>query len=169
MEHETWKPIAGYEGLYDISDQGRVRSYKNNKWGLLTHPKILGYRMGRHYKTVMLCKGADKRTHYIHRLVADAFLDRQKGQGCVNHINGNKHDNRAENLEWCTHYDNMRHADKAGLATFSRKTVVCIDTGTEYPSITEAARQNGINRKAISNCLNGMSNTAGKKHWRYAQ
>ena len=163
---EEWKPIRGYEGLYDISDQGQVRSYHNNKWGKANTPKIVAGRMGKHYKTAILCNEKGKRTFYIHRLVAEAFLPKPHGSDYVNHKNGNKLDNSVANLEWCTHTENMRHADATGLATFRRTPVECVETGERFSSISAAAKSCGLTRNAVGNCITGYAKTAGNKHWR---
>lgn len=108
---ETWKSVVGYEGLYEISSHGRVRS--NHESQRRTSPflkdaNIRGYRM------VMLCKGdgSKPKSALIHRLVALAFLGEPPTvkRPTVNHKNMDKADNRVENLEWLSHADNNRHA-----------------------------------------------------------
>ena len=89
---------------YAVTDDGRVWSNKTNKW-LKPAPSSNGY------KNVRL----HGKTHSIHRLVAMAFCDNSEGKGCVNHIDGNKHNNHADNLEWVTASENMSHARKNGL------------------------------------------------------
>jgi len=150
-----------------VSDTGLVRSYKNNKWGLSKKPKIIKGLMGRHYQTVILCNEQGKKTHYVHRLVADAFLPVQEGKTYVNHINGNKLDNRAENLEWCTQQENMNHADRIGLVRYPRKRISCIETQEIFQSITEAAQKYGVPQSCISNHLCGRAESAANLHWRY--
>lgn len=160
-----WKPIPGFEGLYEVSDQGIVRSYKNGKWGFRLEPRPVSGQKGKHYKTIPLCKDGKKYTKLVHRLVAEAFVPNPDGLPCVNHKDGNKLNNRADNLEWCTHAENMHHAKITGL--FSGKQIVCVDDGAVYVSVTDAAAKTGISRRSISNCLCGRSKTAGKRHWGY--
>jgi len=109
---ERWKPVPGYEGLYDASDQGRIRSW--HKIGLTCDslrksPKILsGYRD--RYIRVRLRKGRTANTLLVHRLVLETFVGPcPPGMECC-HNNGNKHDNRVENLRWDTRSANMLDA-----------------------------------------------------------
>jgi len=104
--NEIWRPIKGYEGLYDISNYGRVRSHDYRKKGvtqiLRTHA-----RLGNYIK-VCLRKDDETRFHRVHRLVAFAFLpEPQQGQTQVEHLNCDKRDNRVENLRWCSPKGNM--------------------------------------------------------------
>lgn len=108
---ETWKEVVGYEGLYEISNLGRVRSHHpspRRKSEFLKDANIRGYRM------VVLSKGdgSKPKSALVHRLVAIAFLGEAPDvrRPTVNHKNLNKADNRVENLEWLSHADNNRHA-----------------------------------------------------------
>lgn len=109
---EQWRPVPGYEHGYEVSDHGNVRSLFRSRRLLKPASDRYGYRR------VMLY-GEDGRTpkgHTVHRLVASAFLENPSGLPWVNHINGQKADNRASNLEWCDRAGNVRHAVQSGLA-----------------------------------------------------
>jgi len=107
------KDIEGYEGLYAITEDGRVWSHpkntnnKNGKW--------LSIDNSRNYLKVGLVKDGKKKRFALHRLVAEAFCKKPEGCDQVNHINGYKKDNRAENLEWVTASENRLHAWREGL------------------------------------------------------
>ena len=103
-EIETWKELKGYK-FYDISSAGRVR---NSRTGRHLIQSMNKQRNG--YKFVQILYGEDKRiARYVHRLVAQVFLPNPKGRRTVNHKNAIKTDNRASNLEWCTHKENITH------------------------------------------------------------
>jgi hypothetical protein len=91
---------------------------------------------------VDLCKNGKKKTFLVHRLVATAFIPNPDNKPYINHINGNKTDNRLENLEWCTQSENMKHSYRTGLQTKSgkQKRVRCIETNQEFESMNEAGR-----------------------------
>ena len=124
LEGEIWKDIVGYDGLYQISNLGRVKNLskiwwmdKNNthrryKPDTIIFNRIdnLGYSICTLYKNSI----GTKRIR-IHRLVAEAFIPNPDNKPCVNHINGIKNDNRIENLEWCTYSENIQHAYDNGL------------------------------------------------------
>ena len=110
MKNEKWKDVVGYEGHYEISDLGRVKSTKNNKELIM---RTILQKSG--YVQIKLCNGKHE-SFTVHRLVADAFcLRKNKNKNEVNHKNGVKSDNAASNLEWCSRSDNQRHAYGSGL------------------------------------------------------
>ena len=101
---EVWKPIAGYEGLYEVSNTGMVRKLRfiNNRANKEKVFDIKPKNNGTGYLKVFLYKGGKARQMLVHRLVAEAFIEKQDGKGFVNHKDGNKHNNSADNLEWCS-------------------------------------------------------------------
>lgn len=114
---EIWKPVDGAPG-YEVSNLGRARTldrevtYKDGRVATFRGRNLSVFRGIRGYPSIYLPGGA--RTH-LHRLVASAFVERPAGRDFINHINGDKTDNRAENLEWVTMADNNRHARETGL------------------------------------------------------
>ena len=109
MPHEIWRDVVGYEGLYNVSDFGRVKSFHNGKI-IIRKPAF-----SNGYLKVSLCKDGSIRTHKIHTLVAKAFIPNPENKPSVNHIDGNKTNNCVENLEWSTQTENMQHASQIGL------------------------------------------------------
>jgi hypothetical protein len=123
---EIWKDVRDYEGLYQISNIGRCRSLdmmsrrvskQGKEFFVLLKGKVLSENKtnGNGYRITCLCKNSKKKNNYIHRLVADAFLDKIEGSYYVNHKDADKLNNNSINLEYCTHRENMIHARKLGL------------------------------------------------------
>jgi len=108
---EQWQPIKGYEGRYEVSDHGNVKSLCHSSSGRL-RKSFLG--LGG-YNAVQIYRNGVPKGFYIHRLVAQAFLPNPEGKPQVNHKNGVKTDNRIENIEWCTNSENRQHAYDVGL------------------------------------------------------
>jgi len=112
---EIWKQVVGFEGIYDVSDQGQVRRIKPYKTGKFVNtplPRIMiGGNNGRGYKTVLLSgsEASRNKSYKIHQLVAYAFLGAKVGQQEINHINRDRSDNRLCNLEYVSHQRNMKH------------------------------------------------------------
>lgn len=174
---ELWKDIKGYEGRYQVSNMGNVRSLKTN---IILSP--INRQHG--YKGVMLYgNGGHKRgfkTFSVHRLVAEAFVPNPLGKEEVNHINEDKTDNRAVNLEWMTHKENASHAtrgERIGKAnTNNPKRSVPVAQYTldgefvaEYPSIQEAHRKTGINTGSIWSVCEGKTRKSGGYKWTYSK
>lgn len=122
MNKEIWKDIDGYEGLYQVSNLGNVKSLTNRS----NHKeeKILKLNTNGKYYLVNICKNTKKKTLLIHRLVAKAFIDNPNNLPQINHINGNKLDNRVENLEWCTCRENIIHSIKTGLRVTKKGGII---------------------------------------------
>ena len=118
LEGEIWKWIFGYEGLYQVSNFGRVKSF-NGRWGSVQILKPVLQKNG--YLTVSLCKNGKLKTVKIHRLVAETFLTNSDNLPEVNHKDGNKLNNCVENLEWCTGKENVQHALENGLRKFGEE------------------------------------------------
>ena len=112
---EIWQDIKGYEGLYQISNLGRVKSFRRfNGHHYISREKILTPQKNK-YLTVRLADGNKTKQYQVHRLVAETFIPNPFNKVYVNHINGNKKDNMVNNLEWCTPKENTIHAYKNNL------------------------------------------------------
>ena len=111
---EIWKDIKGYEGKYQVSNKGNIKSLKQfNKRGVDLIIKLGKNNTG--YTIVRLTKNNKLKTPLVHRLVAQAFIPNPDNKPQVNHKNGNKADNTVENLEWVTRSENQKHAYETGL------------------------------------------------------
>lgn len=137
MKQEIWKDVIGYEGLYQVSNLGRLKS----KYRILK-------QSGKRYWKVCLSKN---NIHYrldVHRLVAKAFIPNPHNYIEINHIDGNKHNNNVNNLEWTTRSENLKHAFRIGLKKASScKKIAKMKNGKElerYKSIIQASRINNI-------------------------
>lgn len=118
---EIWKSIEGYEGMYEISDSGHIRSLPGGKTKPRGEIVLKQYVTKFGYATVVLCNGNHHKKHFfVHRLIAEAFIPKSPGKNQVNHISGIKLDNSIINLEWCTPGDNQRHAFRLGLKKAKR-------------------------------------------------
>jgi hypothetical protein len=160
---EIWKDIKGYEGLYRVSNLGRVMSLKFRQ---TNRDKILTTRLSNSgYKCTGLTKEYKTRELFVHRLIAMAFIPNAENKEQVNHINGIKIDNRIENLEWLSRPDNQKHAYANGLNRVSElqkqrisdaksTSVIDINTGVTYKSIKEASIQINISYSLLSYMLN---------------
>lgn len=157
------KPVEGYEGRYSVTDDGRVVGPRGRP--LVPH---INRKTG--YSQLVLRINGKASLALVHRLVAEAFIPNPYGKPTVNHKNGDKTDNRAENLEWATRSENMRHAYREHLAPTVPVTAVSKEgTAREFDSISEAARFCGATHiGGIWNALRGKAKTAYGYHWQYA-
>lgn len=157
---DVWKTINDNYN-YEINKNGVIRN-KHTK-------KIMSPKNDKGYKRVTLSNNGKKKTKSVHRLVAEAFIPNPENKKEVNHINGNRTDNRSINLEWCTRSENMKHAFYTGLkypsGGIKNRKVKIIETGIVYDSLHECARDINGNFSRISDCLNGKRKSHKKYHF----
>ena len=167
----TWKDVKGYEGLYCVSDEGEVKNVARNRL-------LNGCVHASGYKTVVLYKNSISKRHLVHRLVATAFIQNINEYEQVNHIDENKLNNKAENLEWCSRKYNMNYGticdrikEKRGHLARRKRRVCQISkegiTVSVFESIAQAARLTGTARTSIYECCNKIHKSANGYIWEY--
>ena len=156
---EEWRPIKGFEGLYECSSLGRVKSLKFGKERILKPDKI---KNG--YLRVILCKDEKKKKYTVHRLVANAFIPNPNNLETVNHINEIKTDNRVSNLEWMTHKGNKRYSSAVAVNQFTLDGRFI----RTWDCMSEIQYQLGFHQSQICSCCQGKYKTAYGFIWRYA-
>lgn len=166
---EVWKDIPNYEGHYQASNLGRIKSLKRKG-------RILKQGISHNgYLSVVLSKNGKVKTYRVHRLICNTFIDNHFNKPEINHIDGNKKNNKISNLEWCTCSENMIHAYSTGIfkASGPKKNINQFNiNGTfirKWNSQSEAAKQLNIHQSAISNCCNQKVKTVGGYVWKFAQ
>lgn len=175
---EIWKDIEGYEGLYQVSNLGRVKSFyaKNGRLSIQSHilkPKIDKYG----YLKLTLCKDKNYKYVTVHRLVATTFIDNLENKPEVNHKDGNKLNNYVNNLEWVTGLENIHHAFDTGL---TKKTPLNNPKSIKvsqydldgnfiktFPSTKEVERQLGFCACSVSRAAKSKSHFSHNFLWRY--
>ncbi len=180
-EMEKWKDIKNYEGYYQISNFGQVRSldrYITNSLGRKRkyNSRFCELRIRNNgYVYVELSKDNIAKKFNVHRLVAIHFINNPNNKPYVNHINGDKKDNHYRNLEWVTERENTLHAYENGLMKkFHRgRRVVQVDMSgliiSDYKSIGKASKITGIQASGIRNACEGVYRHAGGYKWFYAE
>lgn len=178
MRKELWVQAKGFEGFYEVSSLGNIRSisrYINHekggkRWWV---GKILSIRQNRKYIRVILSKKGKKTTIDLHRLVAMSFLPNPNQLPCVNHKDENTKNNVIENLEWCTHkYNtNYKNMNVRRREKFRKEIAVIRPTGEEefFPSITDACCKYNLSKSSVSRCLNGKQSISKGFRFRYLQ
>lgn len=162
--NEIWKEVKNYEGKYLVSNKGRVRSLERKASdGRRVREKMLKQTLGKcpYISSMLVGNGKNKRI-YIHRLVAEAFLEEKPGRLIVNHLDGNKLNNNVNNLEWCTTKENNAHAIDNGLAVKVKHPLQASNEygyGLFFPSVY-SAKSHGFTRGLIWAVLNKKQ----KKH-----
>lgn len=166
IKTEQWLPVKGYENIYDVSDLGRIKSLNRLTSGdyfvsYKIKEKILKQYCGS-YLSVSLSKGENKKTHWVHKLVANSFLPNPENKPTVNHVYGIKVDNRACSLEWNTHLENSNHSFTVLNKTFpsgkySKKSIpiLCKTNGLTYHSMKHAAMELKISKTCVKEVCNG--------------
>ena len=184
---EIWKDVKGYEGFYQVSNLGRVRSLERDVYhprgNVIRHmeEKILVQNIGKlGYAYVNLSLNGKMKTIKTHRLVAEAFIPNPENKPQVNHKDEVKNNNVVDNLEWCdaqynalygtrierqkqTYKDNYKNGKNKAV-----KKVFCVELNKTFDCITSAQEELGIWRSAIAKVCKGKQKTAGGFHWRYA-
>lgn len=184
---EIWRDIKGYEGKYQVSNLGRVKSLNYNR---TKKEKVLDFKPSKAgYIIVRLCREGKSKPYQVHRLVALHFIDNPNNYPQVNHKDENKTNNCVDNLEWCTQkYNNnygthnkrvsesqkgkviseetkkkmsKNHADVSGSKNPASRKVQCSTTGKKFNCIKEAAEYYHINTVNIVNCCRGKQKYAG--------
>ena len=167
-----WKEIPDTDGKYLISTDGEVMAISRRvKFGNVFRWTKTNIRTARKKENGYLELEILGKHHYIHRLVAEAFIPNPDNLPCINHKDENKENNSVENLEWCDYSYNANYGTRTKRAKEKqfgdRFVVINLDTGEVYKTPKDASRATGIHNDSISRVCKGQSKTAGGYRWRY--
>lgn len=172
---KEWRAVVGYEGFYEVSEDGEVRSISRVVPSRFKTRKIKGRTLLANkdkdgYLTVTLSKKNKITTKRVHRLVAEAFIPNPKGLPVINHKDETKDNNNFKNLEWCTVKYNTTYGKSIEKRTAKRRKPIRAIKGTEikvFPSVTEASKTLEISHGSISGCLNNYRGRKSCKGYRF--
>ncbi len=179
---EIWKDVPGYEGLYQVSNMGRVKSLERTRnMNLPGHKKpapvperILKFGESQGYQAVTLAKDGVNRKIRVHKLVALSFIPNPDRKPDINHKDGNKHNNTIENLEWVTAKENQQHALATGLRSGENRRKIVNQYSRDgafirsWSGYVEIEQVLGFSRQMICHCCKGRVPTAFGYIWRHA-
>lgn len=167
---EEWRAIKGYEGLYEVSNTGRVRTIKKG------NPYVLKMYDKFGYKDVILWKNNKMKNKRVHRLVAEAFIPNPNLYPIINHKDENRSNNNVENLEWCTYKYNSNYKNsrkRCSKNSGNNRKVLQIDFDgniiSEYYNMSEASRISGVNQSLISQCCRMEKTRGGGFLWCFSE
>lgn len=164
--HEEWLSVPGFEGLYEVSNTGKVKSLKKNG-----HKELILKQYFDRYGYLKVYLYKNKKPHYltVHRLVALAFIPNPENKNTVDHIDCNRANNRVDNLRWATMIENLNHSHRMGRQIINATPIVAISPEGKtfcFGSQREAARASGVKQYAISRALYGKNPDL--KGWAFA-
>lgn len=164
---EIWKDIGGYEGLYQVSNLGRVNR-------VATGRVLKGGKDGGGYLNVDLCKNGKRKTHTIHRLLAQAFIPNPENKSDVNHIDEDKTNNNVNNLEWSTRKENLNHGTRNERSSKTKSIPIIatnLKTGEsrEFYSTKDCAIKLGLSGPSITSVLKGRLKQTGGYTFKYKE
>lgn len=172
---EVWKDIPGYEGLYQVSNLGAVKSLPRlvgRGKGYWQGEKIMRVKPEKDgYLSVTLCKDGRHKTYRLHRVVLATF-NPVENMECLEcgHLDENPENCRLDNLRWMSHVENINWGERNKKAGESiSKPVYCIELDKTFDSLTVASKETGAQLAHICSCCRGVRNKAGGYHWRYAK
>ena len=171
LEGEEWRDIPNYEGLYQVSNLGRVKSLGNDK---TKKEKIR--KQGKNHKgylNVNLCKEGKRKNYLVHRIVCQAFIENTNNFRCVNHKDENKENNQIDNLEWCDNKYNSNYGTSIQRRVEKQsKQVYQYDKNGTLVSIWESTNEvgrNGFNQGNVTSCCNGNRKSHKGFKWSYEE
>lgn len=165
---EEWRDIKGYEGLYQVSNLGRIKSLNYRSSNREEILKLHNNKKG--YKQIRLSKEKTRKSYLVHRLVAQEFIPNPYNLPEINHKDECKYNNVVENLEWCTSKYNANYGTKikrasnnnSGAKNYKSRKIKCVTTGEVFDTMTEASKKYNVQTAHLTDCCKGRRKTTGK-------